>query len=128
MNKSEFGERTLKIRKHYRIKWFSENLLAMEMNKTKIKINKPIYLGLPIIEIGKIKMYDFYYGFIKPKYRGKANLCYLDTNSFIENIKTEDVYRNFVNDAEKRFDTSNYETEKTNTNREKEKVDWITEG
>ena len=55
-------------------------------------MNKPGYLGLLILEIGKILMYEFWYGYIKPKYQENANLCYMDTASFIINIKTEDFY------------------------------------
>ena len=49
-------------------KWFSENLLAIEMKKTKVKMNKPVYLGLSILEISKTLMYEFWYDYIKPKY------------------------------------------------------------
>ena len=54
-------------------------------------------------------MYEFWYDYIKPKYQGNAKLCYMDTESFIINIKTEDFYEDVANDVEKRFDTSNYE-------------------
>ena len=91
------------------IKWFSGNLLAIEMKKTKVKMNKPVYLGLPILEISKTLMYEFWYDYIKPKYQGNEKLCYMDTDSFIINIKTEDFYKDIADDVEKRFDTSNYE-------------------
>ena len=87
----------------------SENLLATEMKKTKVKINKPIYLGLSILEISKTLMYEFWYGYMKPKYGDNVKLCYVDTDSFIMHIKTEDFYEDIANDIEKRFDTSNYE-------------------
>ena len=90
------------------IKWFSENLVAMEMKKTKVKMNKPIYLGLSILEISKILMYEFWYDYIKPKYGDNVKLCYMDTDSFIIYIKTEDFYEDIANDVEKRFDISNY--------------------
>ena len=79
------------------------------MNKTKVKMNKPIYLGLSILEISKILMYEFWYNYMKPKYCNDIKLCYMDTDSFIMNIKTEDFYKDITNDVEKRFDTSNYE-------------------
>ena len=80
------------------------------MNKTKVKMNKPIiYLGLSILEISKILMYEFWYDYMKPKYNDKVKLCYMDTNSFIMNIKREDFYKDISNDVEKRFDTPNYE-------------------
>ena len=54
-------------------------------------------------------MHEFWYDYIKPKYQQNAKQCYMDTDSFIIHIKTEDVYKDIANDAEKRFDTSNYE-------------------
>ena len=78
------------------------------MNKTKVKMNKPIYLGLSTLDISKILMYEFWYDYMKPKYGNKVRLCYMDTDSFIMNIKTNDFYKDIANDVEKRFDTSNY--------------------
>ena len=52
-------------------------------------------------------MYEFYYDYVKPKYGEKAALCYMDTNSFIVYIKTEDIYSGIVKDVETRFDNSN---------------------
>ena len=79
------------------------------MNKTKVKMNKPIYLGLSILQISKLLMYEFWYDYMKPKYGDNIKLCYMDTDSFMMNIKTKDFYKNIANDVEKRFDTSNYE-------------------
>ena len=79
------------------------------MNKTKVKMNKPIYLGLSILEISKILMYEFWYDYMKPKYNDNIKLCYMNTDSFIKNIKTEDFYKDNANGVEKKFDTSNYE-------------------
>ena len=53
-------------------------------------------------------MYEFWYGYIKPKYQDNAKLCYMDTDSLIINTKTEDFYEGIADDVEKRFDTSNY--------------------
>ena len=89
--------------------YISENLSIIEMNKTKVKMNKPIYLGLLILEISKLLMYEFWYDYMKPKYGDNIKLCYMYTDSFIMNIKTEDFYKDIANDVEKRFDTSNYE-------------------
>ena len=72
-------------------------------------MNKPVYLGQAILDIGKILMYGFWYHYIKPKYRDNARLCYMDTDSFVINIKTEDFYKDISNDVEKWFDTSNYD-------------------
>ena len=68
-------------------KRLSECLLAIEMRKIKVKMNKPVYLGLSILEISKILMYEFWYHYIKPKYPNNAKLCYMDTDSFIINVK-----------------------------------------
>ena len=130
MNNSVFGKTMENIRKHRDIKLvktdkkrsklvsepnyhtinsISEDLSIIEMKKTKIKMNKPIYLGLSILEISKILMYEFWYDYIKPKYDNNVKLCYMDTDSFIMNIKTNDFYKDIANHVENRFDTSNYE-------------------
>ena len=70
-------------------KQFSENLLAVEMKKTKVKMNKPVYLGMSILDISKMVMYKFWYNYIKPKYGDRAKLCYTDTDSFIFHIMTQ---------------------------------------
>ena len=65
---------------YHRTKWFSESLLAVEMKKIKVKMNKPPYLGLSILEISKKLMYEFWYDYIKPKYQNNVKLCYMDTD------------------------------------------------
>ena len=82
------------------------------MKRTKVKMNKPIYLGLSILEISKLLMYELWYDYMKPKYGDNLKLCYMDTDSFIMNIKTEDFYKDIANDVEKKFDTSNYECDR----------------
>ena len=57
-------------------KRFSENLLAKEKKKTKVKLNKPVYLGMSILDISKTLMYKFWYDYIKPKYEDRAKLLY----------------------------------------------------
>ena len=109
MNNAVFGKTMENVRKHRDIKlvttdkrrnqlasepnyhttkYFSENLMAIEMKKTKVKMNKPIYLGMSILDISKTLMYEFWYDYIKPKYQDKAKLCYMDTDSFAIYIKT----------------------------------------
>ena len=88
--------------------WFSENFLAIEMKKSKVKMSNPTYLGFSILEISKTLMYPFWYDYMKPKFNDNANLGYIDTDSFICHIKTENFYEDIANDVEKRFDTSNY--------------------
>ena len=79
------------------------------MKKTKVKMNKRVYLGLSILEISKTQMCEFWYDYMKPKHVDNIKLCYLDTDSFIMHIKTQYFYKDIANDVEKRFDTSNYE-------------------
>ena len=131
MNNAVFGKTMENIRKHRDIKlvttdkkrnklvsepnyhtmnYISEDLSIIEMNKTKVKMHKPIYLGLSILDISKTLMYEFWYDYMKPKNGNKVKLCYMDTDSFIMNIKTNDFYKDIANDVDKRFDTSNYES------------------
>ena len=72
-------------------------------------MNKPLYLGMSILDISKMLMYKFWYDYFKPKYGDKAKLCYTDTDSFIIHIITEDFFEDISNDVEKWFDTSNYD-------------------
>ena len=130
MNNAVFGKTMENIRKHRDIKlvttdkkinklvsepnyhtmsYISEDSSIIEMNKTKCKMNKPIYLGLSILDISKILMYEFWYNYMKPKYNNNVKLCYMDTDSFVMNIKTKDFYKDISSDVDKRFDTSNYE-------------------
>ena len=130
MNNSVFGNTMENIRKHremklvttdkkrsklvsepnyHNINLISEDLSIIEMKKTKVKMNKPIYLGLSILEISKILMYGFWYDYMKPKYNDNVRLSYMDTDSFIMNIKTNDFYKNISDDVECKFDTPNYE-------------------
>ena len=105
-----FLEKQLASKPNYHtLKYFSENLIAIEMKKTKVKMNKPVYLGMSILDISKTLMYEFWYDYVKPKYQDNAKLCYMDTDSFIIHIKTEDFYKDIANDVEKWFDTSNYD-------------------
>ena len=92
---------------YHTTKYFSENLLAMK--EAKIKMNKPVYLGMSISDNSKMLMYEFWYEYIKPKYKEKAKLCYMDTDSFVINILTDDFLEDISNDVERRFDTSNYD-------------------
>ena len=96
---------------YHTTKRFSENLLVTEMKKTKVKMNKPVYLGLSILEISKTLMHKFWYDYMKPKYNDNVKLCYMDTDSFIMPIKIEDFYKDIADDFEKRLNTSNYDDE-----------------
>ena len=120
MNNSVFGKTMENIRKHRDIKLvttdkkrskfisepnyhtinlISENLSIIGMKKTKVKMNKPVYLGLSILEISKILMYEFWYDYMKPKYNSNVKLCYTDTDSFVIHIKTNDFYEDIASDV-----------------------------
>ena len=130
VNNSVFGKAMENVRKHRDIKLvttdekrnklvlepnyhttksFSENLLATEMKKTKVKMNKPVYLGMSILDISKMFMYKFCYDYIKPEDEDRARLCYTDTDSFIIHLITEDFFVDISEDVERWFDTSNYD-------------------
>ena len=87
---------------YHTTKYFSENLIAIEMKKkTKVKVNKPIYNGMSILDISQRLMYEFWYDYIEPKYQDRAKLCYMDTDSFVMHIKTEDFHEDIADDVEK---------------------------
>ena len=69
-------------------------------------MNKPIYLGMSILDISKTLMFEFWYDYIKPKYHNNAKLCWMDTESFIIHIKTEDFYKDIADNYKKWFDIS----------------------
>ena len=75
-------------------------------------MNEPVFLGLSMLELSKILMYEFWYGYIKPKHNEKAKLCYINADSFIVNIKTDDNCKDIAENVETRFDTSNYELDR----------------
>ena len=130
MNNSVFGKTMENVRNHRDIKLittdkrrkrlvsepnyhshkkFSEYLMAIEMKKTRVKIAKPLYLGMSILDISKKLMYEFWYDYIVQKYGDRVKLCYTDIDTYIINIKTKDFFKDIFNDVEKRFDTSNYD-------------------
>ena len=97
---------------YHTMKLISENLSIIEMKKVKVKMKKPIYLGLSILEISKIIMYESWYDYMKKKYGDMVKLCYMDTDSLIMNIKTKDFCKDIAQDVEERFDTSNYNVDR----------------
>ena len=72
-------------------------------------MNKPVYLGLSVVDISKIMVYQYQYNYVKSKYGGNARLCYTDSESFIVHVKSEDVHADLGGDGDTRFDESNYE-------------------
>ena len=89
---------------------FDENLISDHMKKTKLYFNKPVYLCMNILDLSKSLMYDFHYNYIKTKYGYKAKLLFTETDSLVYDIKTLDFYKDINPDIEKRFDTSDYQT------------------
>ena len=87
---------------------FSEDLVAIHMKKTKLDFDKPVYLGMCILDLSKTLMYDFHYNYIKQKYGDKAKLLLTDTDSLMYEIQTEDLYKDISGDVKDRFDTSGY--------------------
>ena len=81
---------------YHKVKCFSENLMAIETKKIKVKMNKSVYLGMSILDISKTLMYEFWYDYIKPEYKDNAKLCYMDTDSFVIHIKTEDFMKTLL--------------------------------
>ena len=89
-------------------KIFNENLVSVHMKKTSLTMNKPVYLGMCILDLSKTIMYDFHYNYIKSKYGDKAKLLFSDTDSLMYEIQTEDFYKDISGDVKDRFDTSDY--------------------
>ncbi|VDH95021.1 Hypothetical predicted protein [Mytilus galloprovincialis] len=86
---------------------FHENLAAVHMKRTKLKFDKPIYLGACILDISKILMYDFHYDFMRKMYGDNARLLFTDTDSLAYEITTADFYKD-IPPPSRRNSTSNY--------------------
>ena len=129
MNNAVFGKTMENVRKHrdiklvktdkkrnklvsepnyHTMKLIDDNLAIIEMRKVKVKMNKPIYLGLSILELSKMTMYEFWYDYVKVKYEDRVTLCYMDTDSFVLNVRTKDFYKDISEDVKDRLDTSNF--------------------
>ena len=127
MNNAAFGKTMENLRKHrviklvtsngmrkklasepnyHSCKCFSEHLMVIEMKKTKMRMNKLVYVGQAVLDISKTLMYEVWYDYLKPKYGGKVKLCYMDTHSFIFNVETEDFYKDVLPDLNDWYDTS----------------------
>ena len=130
MNNAVFGKTMENIRKHKDIKLvanekaylkkvmkpnfkagalFGENLMGCAMGKIKVVMNKLVYLGQAILDLSKNVMYEFHYDYKKPKYGENLKLCYMDTDSLVYHIKTEDFYEDIADDVKSRFDMSGYD-------------------
>ena len=94
----------------------------MEMRKTQIIMNNPVYLVLSILDLSKTLMYKFWSDYVKPKYGRNAKLFYMDIESFTVHVKTDDIYKDIAEDVETRFDTSNFEINRSLPNGKNKKV------
>ena len=134
MNNSVFGKTMENIRRHRDIKLVNNkedylkqvmkpnfksgcllgtDLMSCEMGKVRVKMNKPVYLGQAILDLSKTIMYEFHYDYMKKKYNWEdLKLLYMDTDSLVYNIKTEDFYKDIAEDEETRFDISGYEADR----------------
>ncbi|XP_072758693.1 uncharacterized protein [Anoplolepis gracilipes] len=86
---------------------FSENLIAVELRRLEVKFYKPIYVGMCILDVSKMCLYEFHHDYMIPMYKEKCKVMYTDTDSLIYHIECEDVYENMKRDIGK-FDTSDY--------------------
>ena len=129
MNDSVFGKMIENVRKRREIKLivteerrkklvsepnyascttFSDHLMAIEMRRTNVLMDKPIMVGQAILDKSKELMYSFWYEYLKPKYKDKINLLYMDTDSFVIEVETDDFFKDTKDDLKEWFDTSNY--------------------
>ena len=99
----------------------NENLVGVEKNKSKVKLNKPIYLGLSVLDFSKHHMYSFYYDVLKEKYKENIKLIYTDTDSYVIQTYTDDIYEDF-NDIKQHIDFSGYPKDHPNFNTSNKKV------
>ena len=105
---------------YHTTKFFTGNLLAAEMKKKSILMNKPVYLGLSKLDVSKSVMHKFWYDYLNPKYGENAKLCYVDTDSCIVHVKTEDIFKDIPEDVETSFATDHCLKNKIKSN-------WINE-
>ncbi|XP_018308360.1 uncharacterized protein [Mycetomoellerius zeteki] len=87
---------------------FSENLVAIELRKLEVKFDKPIYVGMCILDISKTCLYEFHHEYMAPLFRDKCKIMYTDTDSLIYHVECDDVYDIMKCDINNRFDTSDY--------------------
>ena len=129
MNNSVFGKTMENIRKHRNVKLVNNeeeylknvmkpnfksgtllgpDLMGCEMGKVRVVMNTPVYLGQAILDLSRTIMYEFHYYYMIPKYGDRLKLCYIDTDSLIYSIGTEDFYSDIADDVESRFYTSGH--------------------
>jgi len=142
MNNSVFGKTMENLRNHVDIKivrtnetkkirklvasplfsrhvFFSNDLVGIDIQKSKLLLNKPVYTGMTILDNSKILMYDFFYNELKKQYGSRCELLYTDTDSLLLEIETDDVYKD-IKTNKNLYDTSDYPKEHplhSNTNK-----------
>ncbi|KYN06789.1 hypothetical protein ALC62_02255, partial [Cyphomyrmex costatus] len=89
---------------------FAENLIAVELRKLEVKFNKPIYVGMCIVDISKVCLYEFHHEYMVPMFKEKCKIMYTDTDSLIYRVECDDVYAAMKRDIA-RFDTSDYQAD-----------------
>ena len=144
MNNSVFGKTMENLREHVDVKLvrasednrlrrliaspsyaraniFDNDLVAIQMHKSHLKLNRPIYVGVCVLDLSKHFMYDFYYNQLKKWYGEHCQLLYTDTDSLLLEIQTEDVYKDMGVNASL-YDTSNYPKDHPQYSEENKKV------
>ncbi|OWF50010.1 hypothetical protein KP79_PYT25700 [Mizuhopecten yessoensis] len=99
----------------------SEDLVGVHILKSKLYLNRPIYVGFSILDISKTLMYDFHYNYIKRKFGSSARLLFTDTDSLAYTIQTDDFYKHMLEDSDL-FDTSEYTKDSPLYNTKNKKV------
>ena len=86
---------------------FDDDLAAIQVHKSRLELNRPVYVGMSVLDISKHRMYDFYYNELREQYGDRCQLLYTDTDSLLLEIQTEDVYEDMTKHPEL-YDTSDY--------------------
>lgn len=94
-------------------KIFEGGLVAIHSTKCKLTLNRPVYTGQAVLDLSKLRMYDFWYNSIKARYGDKAQLCYTDTDSLLYEVETDDVYKDMREDSDE-YDFSDYSKDHPN--------------
>ena len=112
---------------YHSTKFFTEDLLAIEIRKTKILLSKPVYLDLSVRDLCKSVMSKFRHDRVKPNYGEKARFFCMDTDCFIVYKRTDDIYKDIAEDLKRRFDTSNYELDRPSPKEKNKESDCFNE-
>ena len=89
---------------------FDDDLAAIQVHKSRLVLNRPVFVGMSILDLSKHLMYDFYYNQLRGQYGDRCQLLYTDTDSLLLQVQTEEVFRDMASQAEL-YDTSDYQPE-----------------